>query len=124
MVVSTVHGNFEDRGLRPRKVKIFRISRDLRFEIWRGLLLVFPLGGCRNRRNDGPPDNLTVWARHTRHVTGGRTIEQFAGKARRVRCIPAWSGRPGARPAGRIPNCREVPRQGCAEAILKRAIVQ
>ena len=34
MFVSTVHGIFEDHGLRPRKVKVFGVSLAPRFETW------------------------------------------------------------------------------------------
>ncbi len=41
------------------------------------LLLVARLGGCLNRKNDGPPGHQTVWEGYTRLVTGAQTIERI-----------------------------------------------
>ena len=42
------------------------------------LMLVARLGGCLNRRNDGPPGHQTVWEGYARLVTGAQTIERIA----------------------------------------------
>ena len=40
------------------------------------MLPVARLGGCLNRRNDGPPGYQTVWEGYARLVIGAQTIER------------------------------------------------